>query len=294
MSQYKTPLRYPGGKQRLWPFVDEILTTNELAAAEYVEPFAGGAGVAMELLLRGRVKRVHLNDSCIGVYSFWRSLLNEPERFCTAVSRASLNVDTWRRQQEIFRNRDSADRFDLGFAMFYLNRCNRSGILNGGVIGGLDQTGEWKMDARFPRNELISRMEAIAARKSDIKIRNWDAERFITQYVPRLPERTIVYCDPPYFRKAERLYPNHYKPEDHQRIAEVIQGNIGQHWIVSYDSCDEIRAFYEGRASFQYLLQYNAAKAYKGSELFIFSDQTRVPSRSSLPAIDTALVASAF
>lgn len=147
------------------------------------------------------------------------------------------------------------------------------------------------MDVRFPRNELISRMEAIAARKSDIKIRNWDAERFITQYVPRLPVRTIVYCDPPYFRKAERLYPNHYKPEDHRRIADVIQSGIAQHWIVSYDSCNEIRAFYEGRTSFQYLLQYNAAKAYKGSELFIFSDQTIVPSRSLLPAIDTALVA---
>lgn len=293
MSQYKTPLRYPGGKQRLWPFVYEIIRANELSEADYVEPFAGGAGVAMELLLRGHVKRVHLNDSCIGVYSFWHSLLNEPERFCNAVSRASLNVDTWRRQQEIFKRRHTADRFEVGFAMFYLNRCNRSGILNGGVIGGLDQTGEWKMDARFPRNELISRMEAIAARKSDIKIRNWDAERFIDQYVPRLSVQTIVYCDPPYFRKADRLYPNHYKPEDHQRIAEVIQRAISQHWIVSYDSCDEIQAFYRGRTSFQYLLQYNAAKAYKGSELFIFSDQTRVPRRSTLPAVDIALIASA-
>jgi len=292
MSQYKTPLRYPGGKQRLWRFVDEILGTNELSAADYEEPFAGGAGVAMELLLRGRVRRVHLNDSCVGVYSFWHSLLNEPEKFCAAVSRASLNIETWRRQQHIFRNRDAADRFDLGFAMFYLNRCNRSGIIKGGVIGGLDQTGNWKMDARFPRNELISRIEAIAARKSDIKIRNWDAERFITQYVPRLPEKTIVYCDPPYFRKADRLYPNHYKPEDHQRIAEVIQRDISQHWIVSYDSCEEIQTFYEGRAWFEYLLQYNAAKAYKGSELFIFSDQTRVPPRSSVRAIDAALVAS--
>lgn len=289
MSQYKTPLRYPGGKQRLWPFVDEILTANELIGADYVEPFSGGAGVAMELLLRGRVRRVHLNDSCIGVFSFWHSILNEPERFCRAVSRASLNIDTWRLQRTVFQNRDTADRFDLGFAMFYLNRCNRSGILNGGVIGGLKQDGDWKMDARFPRNELISRIEAIAARKSEIKIRNWDAERFILQYVPRLPEETLVYCDPPYFRKAERLYPNHYKPEDHQRIAKVIQRNILQHWIVSYDSCDEIQAFYEGRTSFQYLLQYNAAKAYKGSELFIFSDQTIVPSHSTLPAIDTAL-----
>lgn len=294
MSQYKTPLRYPGGKQRLWPFIDEILTANDLNSADYVEPFAGGAGVAMELLLRGRVKRVHLNDSCLGVYSFWHSLLNEPERFCNAVSRASLDIDTWRRQQEVFRNRNSADRFDLGFAMFYLNRCNRSGILNGGVIGGLAQTGEWKIDARFPRNALISRIEAIAARKSDIKIRNWDAERFITQYIPRLPAETLVYCDPPYFRKADRLYPNHYKPNDHQRIAEVIQEDIAQYWIVSYDSCDEIQEFYKGRTLFRYMLQYSAAKAYKGSELFIFSDQTIAPRRSSVSAIDTALVSCAY
>lgn len=290
MSQYKTPLRYPGGKQRLWPFVDEILAANDLNSVDYVEPFAGGAGVAMELLLRGRVRRIHLNDSCVGVYSFWYSILNEPERFCRAVARASMNIDTWKQQREIFRIRNTADRFDLGFAMFYLNRCNRSGILNGGVIGGLDQCGEWKMDARFPRNELISRIEAISARKRDIRIRNWDAERFITQYVPKLPSETIVYCDPPYFRKADRLYPNHYKLEDHRRIARVIQAEIPQHWIVSYDSCDEIQEFYQRRKSFRYLLQYNAAKAYKGSELFIFSDRTKLPSASSVAAIDKALV----
>jgi DNA adenine methylase len=289
MSKYKTPLRYPGGKQRLWPFLAEILDANGIMGGDYIEPFAGGAGVAMELLLRGHVRKVHLNDSCSAVFSFWHSMLNETERFCAAVSRASLNIDIWRRQQEIFRNRDTADRFDLGFAMFYLNRCNRSGILNGGVIGGLDQTGEWKMDARFPRNELISRIEAIAARKSAIKIRNWDAERYITQYVPRLPENSIVYCDPPYFRKADRLYPNHYQPEDHERIAKVIQREIPQHWIVSYDSCDEIAAFYKKRTFFEYKLQYNAANAYKGSELFIFSDRTRVPSRSSVHSIDIAL-----
>ena len=290
MSQYKTPLRYPGGKQRLWTFVDEILSANDLVGSDYVEPFSGGAGVAMELLLRGRVRRVHLNDSCVAVFSFWRSILTEPERFCRAITRASLNIETWRRQRAIFRDRATADRFELGFAMFYLNRCNRSGILNGGIIGGLEQAGDWKMDARFSRNELISRIEAIAARKADIKIRNWDAERFISQYVPKLPEKTLVYCDPPYYRKADRLYPNHYKPKDHQRIAEVIQRNIPQHWIVSYDSCDEIRVFYEGRTMFQYFLQYNAAKAYKGSELFIFSDQTIVPFRSALPSIDAALV----
>lgn len=290
MSSYKTPLRYPGGKQRLWPFIHEILNANSLVNAEYAEPYAGGAGVAMELLLRKHISRVHLNDSCLAVFSFWHSILNDTEKFCRKISRASLTVNEWKKQREVFRSREGADRFDLGFAMFYLNRCNRSGILNGGVIGGLDQTGDWKIDARFPRNALITRIETIAARKSSIRIRNWDAERFMVDYIPRLPRNSLVYCDPPYFRKAERLYPNHYLESDHAQIAKVIQSKVKAPWIVSYDSCDEIKNHYSKRSMINYQLQYSAAKVYKGSELFIFSDKTQMPTESCLPLIHEALV----
>jgi DNA adenine methylase len=257
--------------------------------AEYAEPYAGGAGVGVELLLRDRVARIHLNDSCVGIYAFWHSILHEPERFCRRISRASLTIDEWRSQREVFRRRTGADRFDLGFATFYLNRCNRSGIIRGGVIGGLAQKGEWKMDARFPRNELITRVEAIAARKSAIAIRNWDAERFLTDYVPKLPARSLVCCDPPYFRKAERIYPNYYSPQDHARIAMVIQGKVKKPWVLSYDSCEEIMAHYSARRTFWYTLQYNAARTYSGRELFIFSDELRIPQHSSLPVIQAAL-----
>jgi DNA adenine methylase len=254
-----------------------------------VEPYAGGAGIAFELLLRGRVKRVHLNDSCIALYSFWHSILHESERFCRRISRASLTVDEWKKQREIFKHRDSADTFDLAFATFYLNRCNRSGILNAGVIGGLDQRGQWKIDARFPRNDLIRRVEAIAGKKNDIKIRNWDAERFITQYIPRLPKRTLIYCDPPYFLKADRLYYNHYKPADHTHLAEVIQLNIQHPWIVSYDYCEEVLCHYRNRKAFYYQPQYSAAKAYKGAEIFIVCDELQLPMTSSISAIHSGL-----
>lgn len=289
MSINKTPLRYPGGKQRLWPFVKEILLTNGLKEGHYVEPYAGGAGVAIELLLRGCVSTIHLNDSCIGVYSFWHSILNETERFCSKVARASLTVDEWLKQREVFKDRARADRFDVGFATFYLNRCNRSGILTGGVIGGLSQSGHWKIDARFPRNELIKRIEAIAAKKSSIRIKNWDAERFLDSYVSKLPKTTLIYCDPPYFHKADRLYHDHYRIEDHARIAQVIQRRIKRHWIVSYDSALQIMEHYEKRRSFLYALQYNAARAYKGTEAFFFSDSLKLPKSSSVPYIDAAL-----
>lgn len=267
----------------------EILAKNDLTSGHYVEPYAGGAGVAIELLLRDFVSTIHLNDSCIGIHSFWHSILNETEKFCRKVSRASLTVDEWLKQREVFKNRAQADRLDVGFATFYLNRCNRSGILTGGVIGGLHQAGHWKIDARFPRNELIKRIEAIAARKSSIKIRNWDAERFLLEYVPRLAVNTLVYCDPPYFHKADRLYQNHYSPEDHVRIAQVIQHNLKHHWVVSYDDALEIKKCYSQRRSFAYPLQYNAAKAYKGSEVFLFSDTLQLPECSSIPYIDEAL-----
>ena len=288
MNRYKTPLRYPGGKQKLAPFVAEVMIGNDLQGGHYAEPYAGGAGVAIELLLNGIASHIHLNDSCSAVYSFWKSVINETEGLCHRISRASLNVREWRMQQEILRNRGEHSVLDVGFSMFYLNRVNRSGILSGGLIGGLAQEGEWLMDARFPRAELIRRIENIARHRKHIHLRNWDAERFINTYLPRLPDESLVYCDPPYFEKADRLYLNHYHPEDHRRIAKVIQ-KINLPWIVSYDAAPDILKYYACRRSFIYGLQYNASKAYVGTEVFFFSDRLQIGSRSAIKSIDQAL-----
>ena len=289
MGNFKTPLRYPGGKQKIWPFIEEVITVNGLRGGHYAEPYAGGAGVAMELLLGRFVSCIHLNDSCPSVFSFWHSVLNTPEELCRKISRASLTINEWRKQKEIVNSPRGVSHLELGFAMFYLNRCNRSGILTAGVIGGISQEGNWKMDARFPRNELIRRIEAIADRRNAIKIRNWDAERFINDYVPKLPRQTLIYCDPPYYNKADRLYMNHYNTADHVRIAKVIQERVKRPWIVSYDNALPISALYKNRRTFFYSLQYNAARVYQGEELFIVSDGLALPGNSAIPAINIAL-----
>lgn len=289
MPRYGTPLRYPGGKQKITPFIREILQANELVGGHYVEPYAGGAGVAIELLLEGDVSKIHLNDSCQKIHAIWWSILNEPEAFCRKIRNASLTVAEWRRQREILRSGESEGKLEVGFSAFYLNRVNRSGILTGGLIGGLEQKGNWKMDARFPRNELIRRIELIAARKKQISIRNWDAERFVSTYLPRLPQTALVYFDPPYYRKADRLYLNHYSPDDHTRLAEAIQGDVKLPWLVSYDSAAEIQALYKKRKSFTYFLQYNAARCYEGAEFFAFSDKVKIPQTSALGFIQQGL-----
>lgn len=289
MGDFKTPLRYPGGKQRLSPFIEEIIKENDINECHYVEPYAGGAGVGIQLLLTKKVKDIHLNDSDFGIYSFWHSVINKPEELCRMISSASMTVDEWRKRKEIVKKCDKRRVLEIGFSVFYLNRCNRSGVLSAGVIGGLDQSGNYKMDARFNRNDLIRRIEAIARFKNNIHLTNFDAEYYIQNYIPNLPENTLIYLDPPYYEKGSELYLNAYKKTDHARISQVIQSEINHNWVLSYDGVPDIVNLYKKRRHFFYALQYSAAKVYKGKEIFVFADKLKLPKQCSLKHIDIGI-----
>lgn len=200
-----------------------------------------------------------------------------------------MTLDAWRAHREIVRHPDQHDLHDVGFSTFFLNRCNRSGILTAGVIGGASQHGQWRIDARFHRNELIKRIETIATHRRRITVSNLDAEQFMRDRVNALPPTTLVYCDPPYYARAERLYLNVYEPSDHVRLAQSIQTKLRRPWIVSYDSHPAIAKLYRGRQRFRYAIQYSAIRAYEGSEVFIFSDDLRIPRESAVLYIDRAL-----
>jgi len=289
MGNFRTPLRYPGGKQRLSPFIAEIIESNDISNGHYVEPYAGGAGVAIELLLSKKVLNIHLNDSDFGIYSFWHSVINRPDELCKMIATASMTVDEWRLRKSILKKCDRRKKLELGFSVFFLNRCNRSGILTAGVIGGLDQKGNYKMDARFSRNDLIRRIEAITKFKDNIHLTNFDAEKYIKNYIPNLPTNTLVYLDPPYFVKGGELYLNAYKKKDHERISKVIQEEITHKWVLSYDGVPEIVNLYQNRRHFHYDLQYSAEKVYMGKEIFIFGDSTILPEKCSIKNIEIGL-----
>lgn len=289
MSKIKTPLRYPGGKQRLTPFIQEILLQNDIIE-HYVEPYAGGAGVAIELLVNRKIKFVHLNDTNIGIYAFWYSIINYTQELCNLIATASMTVEEWKKRKEIVKKSDKSDLLELGFSTFYLNRCNRSGILSAGLIGGLNQNGNYKMNARFSRNDLIQRIEGISLFKNQIFITNLDAEYYIKNYISNLGENCLVYLDPPYFEKGSNLYLNSYKKEDHKHLSNVIQSEIKHKWILSYDGVPEIINMYSKRKHFIYELQYNAEKVYKGKEIFIFCDKLKIPKKCSLEYINNGIL----
>lgn len=273
-----TPLRYPGGKGKLAAYVKEIIRANKLFDGEYVEPYAGGAAIALELLFQEYVARIHINDLSRPVYSFWKAVLNDTEELSRLIKNTRLSVASWDRQKRIFSNPSDHSYVQLGFATFFLNRTNRSGILNGGIIGGRDQTGPWKIDARYNADELVFRVESIAKMRKRIKLTQSDALALLRHGLPKWTAKTLVYLDPPYFDQGRQLYYDYYKPEDHAALAAFIEANMRErHWIVSYDNVAPIKKLYAGFRGIVYNVGYSAREVRIGKEAMFFAPGMIIP-----------------
>ena len=266
---FYSPLRYPGGKGKLASFMEYMIIKLEHKGGTYIEPFAGGAGIAIELLLKDVVSRIVINDYDKGVWSFWKAILTENDRFIDKVRTVPLTMEEWHRQREIMVSQNDKYSFELGFATFYMNRTNRSGIIKGGVIGGLEQAGSWTMDVRFNREELIKRIQSIAARKKDIILYNKDINSFITHYVPM-------------YEEGKQLYMNFFTREDHVRIETVIREHVHCDWIITYDDAPEIEEIYTRYDLYLYDLNYSVSAKCKASELIIFRNSNLAPSNEEL------------
>ena len=279
---YYSPLRYPGGKGKLASFMEYMIDQLGHRGGTYIEPFAGGAGIAMELLLRNVVSRIVINDYDKAVWSFWKAILTETDRFVEEIRTVPLTVDEWQKQHKILVTQHDKYSFELGFAAFYLNRTNRSGIIKGGVIGGQEQAKDWKMDVRFRREELVTRIQRIAARKKDIKLYNKDVNSFIKNYVPLYEENALIYFDPPYFRKGQQLYMNFFNYKDHVRIEQEIREHVNCDWIITYDYEPQIEEIYHNYNLRLYDLNYSVSTKRKANELMIFKDGIIIPSDEEL------------
>ncbi|MCW0397609.1 hypothetical protein NB688_001042 [Xanthomonas sacchari] len=274
---FYTPLRYPGGKGKLVPYVKKIMEANNLVDGSYVEPYAGGAAVAMELVLQEYAKKVYINDISSGVAAFWRSLLDDTDRLCALIQDTKVTIEEWHLQKQVQKEPESYDDLTLGFSTFFLNRTNRSGILGAGVIGGKGQTGKWKLDARFNKDDLIQRIHAIARVRDRIEFHQLDAIKFLDLVAPKLPAKSLIYLDPPYYVKGSDLYLHHYQHDDHVKIAKRVARLKSKNWIVSYDNAEPIHGMYEKFPGIVYGLSYSAQDRYKGAEAMFFSEKLIIP-----------------
>jgi DNA adenine methylase len=268
---FYSPLRYPGGKNKLSVFIAKICVDNNING-HYVEPYSGGASVALFLLLEGFVNRITINDKDRSIYAFWFCVLNKTKQLCELIENAELTIEEWRKQKEIQNNKKTADLLDLGFSTFYLNRTNRSGIINAGVMGGIEQNGNYLMNCRFNKTELIERIKRIAKKKRNIRLYKKDAIKLIDKIQQEaIDENIVFYFDPPYYLKASSLYMNHYQDDSHLNVSEKIKSIENIKWIVSYDNVPEIQNLYSDCCKKEYSFKHTAYNSRVGQEILFFS-----------------------
>lgn len=262
-----SPLRYPGGKNCIFKFLSNLFYENDLIGIEYAEPYAGGAGLAIHLLMDGYVSKIHLNDLDEWVYAFWYTILNNKDEFCRWLKNVTIDIDTWRTYKDMLSHSLNLTQFEKAQAFFFLNRTNISGVIKGGVIGGLLQKGKYKIDARFNKIDLINRIEKIYLRRNSIEIYNLDGIDFLKQ-MNRKHRDIFIYIDPPYVIKGSNLYLNFYTQSDHAALAQMVK-KLRKGWLISYDNCELVNSLYNTYDRISYKLAQNTSNRI-GEEMLIF------------------------
>jgi DNA adenine methylase len=293
VQRHLSPLRYPGGKASLAPFLTKVVLLNDLEGCEYFEPYAGGAGAALAMLIMGHVRRINLNDADFRIYCFWRGIVHQTGEFIEKINNATLTIDEWKRQKQIVDNPRSFSRLDVGFATFFMNRCNRSGVISGaGPIGGYEQKGNYKLSVRFNRETLADRVETIARKKDAISISNCDAIDFLKTKLPLGADRenVLVYLDPPYVQKGQRLYLNSYGDSDHRKLGIYLKNQKRLPWVMSYDDCDLVRNIYGKLSVSRLRLNYALQEKRIAKELLIAPLKMELPSTAKIHGRNTRLV----
>jgi DNA adenine methylase len=288
--RFPSPLRYPGGKGKVVNYLKLAILENDLVGVDYVEPYAGGASVALSLLFEDFISHAYINDIDQGVHMFWKAVLDRGEELCERIAATPATMPEWHRQQDIQRRarEEQVDDLDVAFSTLFLNRTNRSGIISGGVIGGQDQSGTWGVDARYNREDLIRRIRKIGRFSSRITLSGVDAIHFLAQWqAPIRP--TLAFLDPPYYSRGSDLYLNRYSHDDHVRVSDTVR-ELQSHWIVAYDRTPEIMTLYAEYLSVEYRLSYSAASRYRGAEVMFFGPSLALPSPRSPAHISVTVV----
>ncbi len=287
LATFPSPLRYPGGKRKVINFMKLLILENHLVGINYLEPFAGGASVALALLYEDYVDRIHINDLDASVFAFWQAVLTDTQALCSRIRETPVTMNEWERQRAVQAD-PSAQPLDLAFATFFLNRTNRSGILTGGVIGGQEQIGNWKLDARYNKDQLIKRIQKAARFRNRITLTRLDAADLLLDWLDT-DQDGLMYLDPPYYVKGEGLYTNFYEHAHHEVIADLVR-QLRCPWVVSYDAVPEIEELYAGYEFLPYTLSYIAADRYRVKEVMFFSREMAVPDAETASCVPASVV----
>lgn len=279
-----SPLRFPGSKRRLVGYIKDTLAINKIEPSLYIEPFIGGGSVALQLLNDSLIEKAIIMDVDPWIASFWQTVFFDTNWLIDLIQNIDVNLENWYK----FKKANPKKTRDQAMTCFYLNRTSFSGILESrvGPIGGKNQRSNYKIDCRFSKDNLISRIQKAAELKEKVygvwncswdegmqKIRTEQKEGKLTK------TNLFYYLDPPFFEEADALYRYYFLEQDHINLRNFLL-NLQDKWLLSYDSAEQVQALYgdalkkgmNGTQHHDFELLYTVAqvsKRKKGKEVII-------------------------
>ncbi len=243
-----SPLRYPGSKRRLAGFIRKTLEINDFRPKLYIEPFIGGASVALQLLVDDVVDQVILIDIDPLIAHFWEAVFFDTSWLVNQILSIDVSLEKWNE----FKTFKPKSKRDFALTCLFLNRTSFSGIMRNevGPLGGRDQQSIYKINCRFPRETLVKRIKRISQYRDKVfaiwvcswsegmkKIRKLQKSQNLTS------ESVFLYFDPPFFEKGESLYRHYFVDKDHSELRDFLL-HLNDYWILSYDSAHKFDLLY--------------------------------------------------
>lgn len=278
MMMNLSPLRYPGGKYRIAKRIEEIVLENHCSTL--IEPFCGGAGVSLYLLEEGIIERAVLNDADPLIYSFWKTVLDNPKDLIERIRTTEISVEEWKKQKALLNHYKEHSNEEIAFAALFLNRTNRSGIIfNAGMLGGQKQEGKYKIGCRFDKDKIIEKIKRISKMKNRIQLFNLDYRQFLKTYP--ITQNELMFVDPPYIQKGAQLYACSMTEEEHYQLSEMLKKLNQNNWVVTIDDCLYARSLYQKQRIAEFKIHYSLQVKRKQTELMILSDHLRMPLKTT-------------
>jgi len=257
-NKITSPLRYPGSKATFLKVVLEFIEVHGLKGREIVEPYAGSGIVSLSLVAKNLVSHATLVERDPLLYSFWKAVFEHTDALLSSIEEINVNMDTWHELRVLLKHKIPEDKLipDLALACLFFNRTNFSGVLHSGPIGGKNQSSDYKLDCRFNKKDIISRIRQISSLRDGVSVKFGDALEFLQKANIQNNEKRFFYVDPPYFKQGRKLYRYYYKVIDHKRLYDILSVATFP-WLLSYDKHEFIELLYDGfpqvHQSFRYM-----------------------------------------
>ena len=259
----KSPLRYPGGKNKAVKTISKYIPEF----IEYREPFVGGGSLFVYLKQKYPSMNFWINDIYENLFHFWMNCRDNPKELLRLVNEYHNKFENGKELFTFLQNNiHDFNSINKAAAFFVFNRITFSGTTES---GGFSNAAFHK---RFTQSSIL-RLESLSQIMSNTSITNYDYEEVVLFE----GDKVFIFLDPPYFSATKSaLYGkngNFHKSFDHERFAEVMK-NTNHKWLITYDDCEFIRELFSFANIKSWGFNYGMRNVNKesnqyGKELFI-------------------------